>query len=262
MEVQRVVFVTGDTHARFLRFNTSNFPEQKQLSKDDFVIICGDFGGIWQLKTGKEEAYWLDWLQEKQFSLLFVDGNHENFTRLNSAEFETVDFCGGKAQKIRDGIHHLLRGQVYEIQGKRFFTFGGASSHDIVDGILDPSEFATDEAFHAEYRKWNRQGKQFRVKGVSWWPEELPSEAEMQAGVRALDAVDWEVDYVITHCLPHDVAAVLSGCTFYPDRLTLYFNDLLHRGLRFEHWYCGHYHTDRTVMDKYHVLYDRIERLL
>ncbi len=198
--------------------------------------MCGDFGGIWQQKAGKEEAYWLNWLQEKQFSLLFVDGNHENFTRLNSVEFETVDFCGGKAQKIRDGIYHLLRGQVYEIQGKRFFTFGGASSHDIVDGILDPSEFATGEAFHAEYCKWNRQGKQFRVKDVSWWPEELPSEAEMQAGVRALEAVNWEVDYVITHCLPHDVAAVLSGCTFYPDRLTLYFNDLLHRRLRFEHW--------------------------
>ena len=255
-----MVYATGDTHTRFLRFNTSDFPEQKQMTKDDYVIVCGDFGGIWQQKTGAEEAYWLDWLQEKRFSLLFVDGNHENYTRLSGGEFETVDFCGGKAQKIRDGIYHLLRGQVYEIQGKRFFTFGGASSHDIADGILDPSEFATEAAFRAEYRKWNRQGKQFRVKGVSWWPEELPSEAEMQAGVRALEAVNWEVDYVITHCLPHDVAAALSGCTFYPDRLTLYFNELL-RNLRFERWYCGHYHTDRTVMGKFHVLYERIERL-
>ena len=153
-----MIFITGDTHGSFLRFNTSSFPEQKELSKDDCVIVCGDFGGIWQQKAGKEEAYWLNWLREKQFTLLFVDGNHENFTRLNSDEFETVDFCGGKAQKIRDGIYRLLRGQVYEIQEKRFFTFGGASSHDVADGILDPSEFATEEAFHAECRRWNWQG--------------------------------------------------------------------------------------------------------
>ena len=68
------------------------------------------------------------------------------------------------------------------------------------------------------------------------------------------------MDYVITHCLPHDVAAVLSGCTFQSDRLTLYFNELL-QDLRFERWYCGHYHTGRTIMDKYHILYERIERL-
>ena len=105
-------------------------------------------------------------------------------------------------------------------------------------------------------------GEAVSREGRSWWPEEPPSEAEMQAGVCALEAVNWEVDYVITHCLPHDAAAVLSGCTFCPDRLTLYFNDLLHRGLRFERWYCGHYHTDRTVMGKFHVLYERIERLI
>lgn len=42
-----MIFVTGDTHAQFHRFNMSNFPEQKEMTKDDVVIICGDFGGIW-----------------------------------------------------------------------------------------------------------------------------------------------------------------------------------------------------------------------
>ena len=107
-----MIFITGDTHGRFLRFNTSAYPEQKQMTKEDFVSVCGDFGAIWQQRAGAEEAYRLDWMREKRFTLLFVDGNHENFTRLNSDEFETVNFCGGKAQKIRDGIYHLLRGQV------------------------------------------------------------------------------------------------------------------------------------------------------
>ena len=39
-----MIYVTGDTHADFRRFSTREFPEQKELTKDDFVIICGDFG--------------------------------------------------------------------------------------------------------------------------------------------------------------------------------------------------------------------------
>ena len=42
-----MIFITGDTHAEFeRRFKTENFPEQKEMTKDDYVIICGDFGGI------------------------------------------------------------------------------------------------------------------------------------------------------------------------------------------------------------------------
>ena len=251
-----MIYITGDTHGDFLRFNTSAFPEQRQMTKDDCVIICGDFGGVWRRRANPDENYWLNWLSnEKSFTTLFVDGNHENFARLNSDEFEIVDFCGGTAQKIRENIFHLLRGQVYDIQGARFFAFGGASSHDIEDGMLDPAVFASEAAFKLEYRRWRKAGRMFRVKGESWWPEELPDASEMQAGIEALNAVDWVVDYVVSHCLPHDVAAVLSGCTFFPDRLTMYFNDLLHRGLRFKRWYCGHYHTDQTVMGKFSVLY-------
>ena len=41
-----MVFITGDTHGDFRRFGMEFFPEQKQMTKDDYVIICGDFG-IW-----------------------------------------------------------------------------------------------------------------------------------------------------------------------------------------------------------------------
>ena len=73
-----MIYVTGDTHGDFGgRFNVKNFPEQKELTKDDFVIICGDFGGIWDVEAeGKSEKYWLDWFDERPYTLLFVDGNH------------------------------------------------------------------------------------------------------------------------------------------------------------------------------------------
>lgn len=257
-----MIYITGDTHGNFTRFSTDGFPGQRAMTKDDFVIIAGDFGGVWRQKQDAEERYWLKWLNDKRFTTLWVDGNHENYARLNSDEFETVDFCGGRAQRIQGSVYRLLRGQIYTIEGKRFFTFGGAASHDIDDGILDPADFPNPELFKLRCRRWREERRMFRVKGVSWWPEEMPDEAQRQAGLEALKAVDFNVDYVITHCLPHDLVSMLGGCVYYPDALTLYFNDLLHRGLRFEKWYCGHYHTNRRIMGKFQVLYDEIQRLL
>lgn len=52
-----MIFVTGDTRSDFKRFNTNCFPEQKQMTKDDVVIICGDFGGIWYQTENETEKY-------------------------------------------------------------------------------------------------------------------------------------------------------------------------------------------------------------
>lgn len=172
-----MIFITGDTHGDFKRFSSSRFSAQSEMTKDDVVIICGDFGGIWN--DSPEERYWLDWLNDKPFTTIYVDGNHENFDRYYSDEFETVDLYNGKAQKIRDSIFHLLRGEVFQIQGKRIFAFGGASSHDIRDGIIDPSNYPDSKAFNRELRMMSFLGKQFRVKGMSWWEQEIPSEVEM-----------------------------------------------------------------------------------
>jgi len=250
-----MIFVTGDTHADFKRFSASRFPVQREMGKSDYVIICGDFGGVWC--DSKEERYWLDWLNDKPFTTLFVDGNHSNHWRLRD-EFPVKDFAGGKVHEIRDSILHLMRGEIYEIDGKSFFTFGGASSHDIRDGILDPDEYDDPEKFKHDFKLMRRLKQQFRVKGISWWPEELPSDEEMQHGKDNLAKHGNAVDYVITHCLPQEVASVFSGGLYKPDKLTMYFNGLLHDGLQFDHWYCGHYHIEQQVMGKFDVLYEKI----
>ena len=78
----------------------------------------------------------MDWLEGKPFTTLFVDGNHENFDRLYAYPVE--EWHGGKVHKIRPSVIHMMRGQVFAIDGKSVFTFGGASSHDIDGGILEP----------------------------------------------------------------------------------------------------------------------------
>lgn len=131
-----MIFITGDCHGNFERFNNSIFPEQAVMTKDDYVIICGDFGGVWiKDEESMTETMILDWLDSKSFTTLFVDGNHENFDRLYSYPVEK--WHGGNVHKVRDSVIHLMRGQVFEIEGKKIFTFGGARSHDISGGILE-----------------------------------------------------------------------------------------------------------------------------
>ena len=75
-----MIYVTGDCHGDFRKFSTDSFPEQKEMTKDDIVIVCGDFGAIWDSDgMSRFESYWLNWLDEKPFTTVFVDGNHENF---------------------------------------------------------------------------------------------------------------------------------------------------------------------------------------
>ena len=39
----RMIYVTGDCHGNFARFEQKNFPEQANMTKDDTVIITGDY---------------------------------------------------------------------------------------------------------------------------------------------------------------------------------------------------------------------------
>lgn len=247
-----MVFATGDTHGNFLRFSTEHFPEQKQMSREDYVIICGDFGGVWN--GSAEEQYWLDWLDQKPFTILWVDGNHENYDMLK--EIPPEEWQGGKVQRIRPNILRLMRGQLYEIEGYTFFTMGGARSHDIKDGILDPA--APD--FKTSLRLMKTRNASFRILHQTWWPEELPSDEEYQTALETLERVNWEVDYVITHCGPTEIARrLVPECE--PDHLTTFLNQI-NKQLKFHYWLFGHYHGNQVIDDKYVLLWEQIVQVL
>ena len=253
-----MIYLTGDTHGDWRRFSTSNFPDQREMTRDDVIIVCGDFG-IWH--DTKEERYWLNWLAKKPFTVCFVDGNHENFDRLYGGEFPEIDYCGGKAHKIRDNIYHLERGYVFEICDKKIFAFGGASSHDIDDGILDRDDYVNDDDFYDACYRYRKYGKSFRINHLSWWKEELPSQEEMDRGIDSLNKVGWKVDYIVTHCAPQQIASIISNGFYGSDRLTMYFNGLLDKGIQFESWFFGHYHDSRRIMSKFYLLYGEIMRI-
>lgn len=150
-----MIYITGDTHADFSRLEEDKFPIQSDMTKNDYVIICGDFGGVWNyIVESMHEKQWIDWLDNKNFTTLFVDGNHENFERLYKYPVEA--WHGGKVHKIRNSVIHLIRGEIYDIDNKKFFTFGGARSHDIQDGILNIDEYE-------KIYMYQKRGAYFRI---------------------------------------------------------------------------------------------------
>ena len=254
-----MLYFTGDCHADWAKkFSTDAFPEQKEMTRDDFVIVCGDFG-IWH--DTKTERWWLNWLEEKPFTLCFVDGNHENFDRLYSDEFEVVDFHGGKAHKIRDNVYHLMRGYIFDICDKKIFAFGGASSHDIQDGILDRDDFVDDEDFRSTVKEWDKKDKWFRINHMSWWKQEMPTQEEMDFGLKTLKEYDNKVDYIVSHCCPQEIASLFSHGLYKPDQLTQYFNDVKDT-VKFDKWFFGHYHDNAQILENYYLLYEQIVRVV
>ncbi len=245
------IYITGDCHGDYRRFNTENFPEQKTMTKDDYVIICGDFG-FWS--EDREQRWWRNWLEAKPFTTLWVDGNHENYDLL--APVPAEPWHGGKVQRILPSVLHLMRGQVFDIGGYRFFTFGGASSHDIQGGILEQD----DPAFLTKKKRLDRQRIPYRINHVSWWKEELPSIEEREEGLRNLERRGNAVDYVVTHCAPTGIQNRFGGPQFQPDCLTEYLQTVEER-IAFRKWFFGHYHDDRAVTDRHVMLYEQILRI-
>ena len=247
------IFVTGDTHGDFSRFKQSIFYEQENLSKDDSLIVCGDFGGLWN--NSLEEIAALDWLDSLPFTTLFVCGNHENFDILSS--YKAEKWNGGLVHKIRPSVIHLMRGQVFTLEGRHFFTMGGARSHDISDGILDPY----DPFFKQKSKRLERDNALYRINHISWWKEEMPNEEEYATAVTTLEASHWSVDYIITHCCPLSIQTMFSKGVYKSDTLLEFFDSVADR-CSFKHWYFGHYHDNQNLLNRYTMLYEQIIQIL
>ena len=72
-----MLYVTGDLHGDITRLETFRM---RRLKKEDKLIVCGDFGFLWD--NGESEKKALEKLAKKRYTILFVDGSHENFDLL------------------------------------------------------------------------------------------------------------------------------------------------------------------------------------
>ena len=131
------------------------------------LIVCGDFGYIYD--GSKTEKQVVDFLSSRRFVTAFIDGTHDNMKKINSSRI--TYWHGGMVHRIKGNLLHLCRGQIFDIEGKTFFTFGGGESTD----------------------------KDMRIENGLWWRDEEPSPQEMAMGAKRLDEAGLKVDYILTH---------------------------------------------------------------
>lgn len=226
-----MIFVTGDTHRNDLLSIKVFCDNHPGLTKQDYIIIAGDFGAVWDKETLERD---LQPFSDLPVTVLFVDGNHENFDLIDAYPIETWN--GGKVHKIKSDVIHLMRGQVFEIDGKTIFTFGGATSVD----------------------------RDYRINGKSWWEQERPTYEELDEGIANLKRYGNKVDYIITHSCGQralayprirNVAGAKIKCPV--SHLLSNFEDIA----SFKHWYFGHFHIDARLSSRYTVLYHDVVRL-
>ncbi len=217
-----MIYITGDTHGDQMRFINNNMGDEK-WSNLDYLIVCGDFGYLFRNNQAEQE--FLDYLETKPYTICFCDGNHENFPVLFSYPQEIWN--GGSVHRIRSNIFHLMRGQVFEIDGKKIFTMGGAYSID-------------------RYRRKINQ---------SYWIEELPNDEEYREAIQNLKLHNNKVDIIITHTAPRELIRRLGK---YPDahdmELTGFLEWIMYE-IDFKQWYFGHWHLDQLIADQYHAVY-------
>lgn len=223
-----MIYITGDTHGTkdFIKLLDDKY---KNLTKDDYVIICGDCGVCFD----KDSSKIINLYQYLPFSVLFVDGNYENFDLLYSYPIEM--WKGGKVHRISENVLHLMRGQVFDIDGTKIFAFGGALSFD----------------------------KSRRIEGKNWWSKESPNDEEYKEAIDILSLNSNRVDYIISHDCPESWMGAVKQCSKimyegYVLSPSNHYLEMIAAQIKFKHLFFGHYHEDNDIDSYATELYQRV----
>ena len=217
-----MLYVTGDIHADIRRLKGR---AAKQLKKGDILLVCGDFGFLWD--GSPKELRLLDWLGKRPYQILFVEGTHDNIDLLSGYPEETL--YGGQVRRVSGNCCQLLRGECYEIEGKRVLALGGGESTDM----------------------------DIRVEGETWWSRELPSAEELAHARETLASLNQQVDYIITHSVAPTVNKFLDREQMQINLLLAFLNEISET-VQFKRWYFGSCHLDKAIPPKYCAVYQEI----
>lgn len=222
------LFITGDTHGMndIRKLTNENFPIQEELDKSDVLCIAGDAAICWT--GGNTDKQLQKWYEDKPFTTLVIDGNHEGHELLS--KLPIIKKFKGKVRKVSDSVFYAIRGEIYTINGKKILTLGGAESID----------------------------KQYRVEGYSWWEQESITQKDFNNALNNLERYNYDVDYFITHTGGSEVVKFLGFNIFPSDK---YIDFILNSLPPRTRHYCGHYHVDMVANLRSKILYDSIIEL-
>lgn len=221
------VYITGDKHGSLRPF--FGLAEKKLIHADDIILITGDASYVWD----KDYRLKIETIEQLiPGTLAFIDGNHENFPLLES--FPVTRWNGGRVHRIGERILHLMRGEIYEIGGERYFCFGGARTVSrYVEG----------------------------VEGTDWWIGEEPSEEEAAYAQQQLYTRLPEIDYIITHEAPLFARSRIGRIKRIdpdyglPALLEKWYMHVSEHG-RIRQWYFGHMHVDQIISERLRAIHN------
>ena len=115
-----------------------------------------------------------------------------------------------------------MRGEIFEIDNCTILAFGGAQSHD----------------------------KEFRIKDISWWEEEVPTAADFDNAKKNLALYNNKVDFIVTHEAPastfYEMALYgkVPPSQYSPSKTSKQIQDLV-SNMEYKQHYFGHHHLDK-----------------
>ena len=222
-----MVYFTGDIHG--IPWKIRRFVNQMSLTNKDTIVILGDVGANYFLD--KRDAAMKCILDKLGVNILCIHGNHE-VRPANIASYKLQRWNKGKVwcEENYPNLKFAKDGEVYHIEGKRYMAIGGAYSVD----------------------KYYRQ-----ARGFGWWSDEQPSDKIKEYVEKQLAKGDFDI--ILSHTCPYKYEPrdmFLSGIDQSKvDCSTEEWLDKIEDQYDYEHWLCGHWHTDRQV-DKLHFLYN------
>lgn len=226
-----MIYYTGDIHGN--PYPIIEFCENMDLTEDDVIVILGDVGLNYDL--GKRDALIKQALSKLKPTIFCIHGNHE--CRPHQIDtYKQAEYCGGIVWYEDDypNLKFAKDGEIYSLGEYRHLVIGGAYSVD----------------------KYYRQ-----MRGMAWWKDEQPSK-EIKARVEQQIRDNPNIDIVLSHTCPQKYVPTemfLSGIDQSTvDTSTEEWLDTIEEQLEYRAWFCGHWHTDKSI-DKMHFLYETFE---
>jgi len=220
-----MVYVTGDMHREEARLHDRRI---KRLKKRDTLIILGDFGFVWDDSDWEKKIH--KHLGKRRYNVCFLDGTNENHDLLN--KYPLTVWSGGKVHRINNRLFHMCRGQIFDIDGYKIFTFGGGESPD----------------------------REMRTEHKTWWREEMPARAELEEGVENLEELSCQVDFILTHEPPALIKRSIAARRSKPEqvsKLNCYLQEV-NNNCTFKKWYFGSCHEDKIITPVHTAVYQEI----
>ena len=192
------------------------------------MVIMGDAGVCWD--GGKQDRYIQRWHENKNYTTLFIRGNHEATDLIK--KLPIVDKFNGKVYQVSPHVFYAVSGEIYDICGYRCLAINGADSHDM----------------------------EIRKAGVNWWADEGVSHEAIVKAKFKLYEYDNKVDFLFAHT-GGSYNTVMINPTFKPTPSDRELDEIL-KVAEFKRFYFGHYHQDKWTREDCHCLYNKVYEII